>query len=212
MNRHDKTRSDVTDETEPQPVPSLAGLRFNLSYKEQVTLADGRTVSLRLLRPTDKQKLLQGLERMSPESRYMRFMGVRSYLNQAALRYLCEVDGYNHFAMGAVVENPDGSEEGVAVARFVRLESETSVAEPAIAVIDDYQGQGLGRALLNRLGSAARERDIERFRCDFLSSNRKIRHLLTDYGQNPTIRKKSDVVTMEFELPDPAANTLPGRR
>lgn len=178
-------------------------LEFDSNYTEQLTLADGRTVTLRPIRPADKQLLVQGLARMSSESRYLRFMGARSRLTQAQLRYLSEVDGFNHFAIGAVAINGDGSEEGVAAARFVRLKNEPTVAEPAVAIIDDYQGQGLGRAMLDRLVSAARERGVERFRCDFLSHNHRIRHLLVELGVTVSTWARNGVVTMEFELPRP---------
>ena len=68
-------------------------LRFNSDYSERVELDDGQAVTLRLVRPTDKQLLLQGFERLSPASRHFRFMGVRNTFSEADLRYLCEVDG-----------------------------------------------------------------------------------------------------------------------
>jgi hypothetical protein len=43
--------------------------RFSTSYREEAALRDGSVVAFRLLRPDDKQQLLQGLARMSPESR-----------------------------------------------------------------------------------------------------------------------------------------------
>jgi GNAT superfamily N-acetyltransferase len=178
-------------------------LKFDSSYRERVELDDGRVVTLRLVQPGDKQLLLHGFERLSHESRYLRFLGVRHDLNEAELRYLCEVDGENHFAMGAVADNPDGSEEGVAVARFVRMQGESDVAEPAITVIDEYQGVGLGRKLLRRLASAARERGIERFHTDFLRQNRKVEQMLADFAESFVVREDEDVVTMEFELPHP---------
>jgi GNAT superfamily N-acetyltransferase len=177
--------------------------RFDSSYLEEIELDDGQDVTLRLVQPSDKQLLLQGFERLSPESRHLRFMGVRNTFNEAELRYLCEVDGTDHFAMGAVIVNADGSEEGVAIARFVRLKDHPDVAEPAITVIDDYQGKGLGRILLKRLTSAARERGIERFHTEFLRGNVKTAQLLNDYEESSIIHEDGDVVTMEFELPRP---------
>ena len=178
------------------------------SYKQEVELGDGQEVTLRLVQPTDKKLLLSGLARMSPQSRYFRFMGARNGFKESALRYLCEVDGINHFAMGAVVKNKDGSEQGVAVARFIRLPNASEVADPAITVVDDYQGKGLGRLLLKRLTRAARERGVRRFRCDFLPSNQKIRSLLGDFEQSAIIQEDNDVVTMDFELPEPSVGEL----
>ena len=94
-------------------------LRFDRSYREELTLADGQRVSIRLLQPTDKLRLRQGMARMSSESRYMRFMTSRGDLNEAELRTLTELDGVDHFAIGAVAIHADGTEDGMAVARFV---------------------------------------------------------------------------------------------
>jgi GNAT superfamily N-acetyltransferase len=179
-------------------------LRFDSAYSEQTQLDDGQVVTLRLVRPSDKQLLLQGFERLSPESRHFRFMGVRNAFSEADLRYLCEVDGIDHFAMGAVVIRSDGSEEGVAIARFVRLTKQPDIAEPAITIIDDYQGMGLGGVLLKRLISAALERGVERFHTEFLRSNSKTAQLLDDYEESSIVREEGDVVTMEFLLPKPS--------
>jgi GNAT superfamily N-acetyltransferase len=179
-------------------------LRFDSTYREQIELPDGQRVTLRLVRPTDKALLLQGFERLSSESRHFRFMGVRNTFTEAELRYLCEVDGMDHFAMGAVLEDVEGYEEGVAIARFVRSSVDPEVAEPAITIIDDYQGKGLGGILLKRLISAARERGVEKFHTEFLRSNRKIAQLLDDYEESSMIREEGDVVTIEFELPEPS--------
>jgi GNAT superfamily N-acetyltransferase len=178
--------------------------RFDAAYREEVELEDGQMAVLRLVRPTDKELLLQGLARMSPEARYFRFMGPRRSLNASELRYLTEVDGENHFALGAVVVGADGREEGIGVARFIRLPGEPTVAEPAITVIDDYQGLGLGRVLLSRLVAAARERGVERFRCDFLAANRKIRGLFDQtFDTSCVVSQDAETVTMEFLLPTP---------
>lgn len=179
-------------------------LGFDSAYREQIELADGHEVTLRLVRPSDKQLLLQGFERLSPASRHFRFMGVRNTFSEEELRYLCEVDGIDHFAMGAVFERADGSEEGVAIARFIRSNHEPDVAEPAITIIDDYQGIGLGGVLLKRLITAARERGVERFHTEFLRSNTKTAQLLDDYEESSIIREEGDVVTMEFVLPKPS--------
>jgi GNAT superfamily N-acetyltransferase len=178
-------------------------LRFGIHYCEHVTLDDGRQVVLRIVNPSDKQLLLGGFGRLSPESRYLRFMGTRNNISDAELTLLCEVDGIDHFAMGAVIEDANGNEEGIAVARFVRLAGEPEVAEPAITVIDEFQGVDVGRALIERLSSAAWERGIKRFRTSYLRDNRKIERLLAQYVENIVIQDDDEVVTVEFELPGP---------
>src|SRR5438094_503291 len=134
---------------------------FDGSYREQVALSDGREVELRLTRAGDKEILLRGFHRQSPESRFRRFFTEKATLSASELKYLTEVDGEDHFALGAVETLADGTVEGRGIARFIRLRDRPTVAEAAIAVDDAVRGLGLGRALFRRLCAAARERGVE---------------------------------------------------
>ena len=124
-----------------------------------VTLRDGTRVRLRPIQPDDKHLVVRGFERLSEDSRYRRFFTPMSELPPAQLEYLTEVDHHDHEAVLAVDEHG----EPVGVARYVRSTSEPDAAEAAVAVVDDWQGRGVGRALLNRLATRAREEGVSRF-------------------------------------------------
>jgi GNAT superfamily N-acetyltransferase len=183
-------------------VPSVTqGLRYDAAYEEQVTLDDGTPVRLRLLRPTDKDELARGLARLSPESQYLRFFTSKVRFTPAELRYLTELDGWNHLAIAAGEIDCNGVEQdGIGVARFVRLPEEPTVAEPAVTVVDSRQGQGLGRMLVERLMQAALERGIERFRSEFLAANTPMRELFERVSHQATFRREGSVVIAEFPL------------
>jgi len=51
----------------------------------------------------------------------------------------------------------------VGVARYIRSDEEGELAEVAVTVADQWQGRGLGRALLGRLTYLARRAGIRRF-------------------------------------------------
>lgn len=180
--------------------------RFDVEYREEVELAGGLVVVLRTVRPEDKQLLQAGFRRLSRESRHARFMAARSDFSEAELRYLTEVDGIDHFAIGATHRLPDGTVEGIGVGRFVRSPTDPTVAEPAVTVIDQYQGRGLGSVLLHRLVAAARERGVVRFHCQFLGDNRKVRALLDEFAGEAVIGHDRELVTMDFPLPEPRAD------
>jgi len=148
---------------------------FDRQWHEKAALADGRKVELRLLLPEDAPLLAHGFEKLSADSRYRRFHGTRGKLTPEELRYLTEINGENHFALGALDAK---SNEGLGVARFVRLPREPRVAEPAVTVIDSAQKKGLGSLLLKRLAEAAQERGIDLFRCFVLADNQPMRDLL----------------------------------
>jgi GNAT superfamily N-acetyltransferase len=180
---------------------------FGPDYVEELALRDGTRVRLRTIRATDKERLVAGLARLSPQSRYLRFFTDKERLTEAELRYLTELDGEHHFAIGASRVGEDGEEgEGLGIGRFVKLGEEPTVAEPALAVVDGAQGLGLGRLLLLRLVAAAAERGVEVFRCDFLAINHGMQELLRDVSPDVRFRSDGPVVTAEFRLPHVAAD------
>jgi GNAT superfamily N-acetyltransferase len=145
--------------------------RFHPQYRERLALADGTWAELRMVRPEDAALLKDGFERLSPRSRFQRFLSAKPRLSQEELLYLTHVDGERHVAIGAVTWSPSGREVGLGVARFIRLAHAPEVAEVAITVVDDAQGKGLGRVLMDRLVEAARERGVEGFEFRVLSGN-----------------------------------------
>lgn len=175
---------------------------FGPDYAEELTLRSGTRVRLRMIGPDDKPRLVEGLRRLSPQSRYLRFFTDKARLTESELRYLTEIDGEDHFAIGASRVDDEGREgEGLGIGRFVRLRGEPDVAEPALAVVDDVQGQGLGRMLLLRLIAAATERGVRAFRCDFLAVNNGMAELLREVSPDVRFRSDGPVVTAEFRLP-----------
>jgi GNAT superfamily N-acetyltransferase len=178
-------------------------MRFDESYREEIRLRNGEVVLLRPVRPDDKALLLDGFTRLSGRSRYSRFLSPRKGFTSKELEFLTEVDGISHFAIGAARVMEDGSEMGIGIARFIRLPDDPATAEPAITVVDEYQGQGLGSVLLARLVAAARERGVERFHCEFLAENRNIRALLDEYSEEASYHHDHETMTMDFPLPAP---------
>src|SRR5687767_3588074 len=102
-----------------------------------LTLRDGTTVRIRPIAPEDKALLVAGLQQLSPETIYRRFMSPKTRFTDEELRYLTEVDGHDHIALVAVT-----GDTLVAVARCVRVSADT--ADMAIVVGDPWQGLGLG--------------------------------------------------------------------
>lgn len=183
---------------------------FTADYVERATLRDGTRIVLRLLCPEDKPILEEGFRLLSPESRYARFLTPKPTLSDDELRYLTEVDQEDHFAMGAVLEDGDGSGNpvGLGVARFIRLPELHAHAEAAIAVADSAQHKGLGKLLFLRLCAAAAERGIERFRCEVLGSNNSMAALIARVSPERSIEVGSGVMSIDMVLPD-VTPTLP---
>lgn len=155
-----------------------------------------------MIRADDKERLRAGFARLSPESRYLRFFAPKHRLSDAELRYLTEIDGVDHVAIGAARLTTDGAEgDGLGVGRFIRLAGTPAIAEAAIAVLDEVQGQGLGTLLFMRLIAAAIERGIARFRCEVLCDNQSMVDLVKRFAPERTVHVESGVTSIEFDLP-----------
>jgi RimJ/RimL family protein N-acetyltransferase len=145
------------------------------------TLTDGTQIEFRHIRPDDKQNLEAALAGLSPESRHKRFLAPKPRFNATELRYLTEIDGFDHVAILAVLaDDPDAI---VGVGRYVRLRDLPDTAEVAIVVGDRCQGQGLGRELGRRLADEAREHDVRRFTATLLGDNvaaHRLFHAISD--------------------------------
>ncbi len=154
-------------------------------------LNDGTTIEIRPIAHDDSERLQAAHARLSPESRYRRFLGAKPILSAGDVHYLVDVDGADHFALVGTV--PDGDDEAiVAVARFVRLADDPAMAEFAIVVGDSYQRHGLAGEMLARLAAASVARGIERWRATILSDNVAIQKLierLTD-GEAVSVRRR----------------------
>lgn len=191
-------------------------LAFDADYSEEVTLSSGLRIRLRLIRPEDKRRMQSGLANMSPESRYLRFFTDKPRLTTAELAYLTELDQESHFAIGAVELLDDSTEgEGLGVARFIRLPEDARLAEPAVAVVDRAQGQGLGSLLMARIAQAARERNIQAFRSEFLASNDGARELFKSMSDVVRFTADGSVAVAEYplsrQLPVPSEADAPPR-
>lgn len=169
-----------------------------MQNRVDITLRDGSRVVVRPVLPEDKALLLAGFERLGERSRYRRFLTPTPHLSSAALAYLTEVDHYDHEALIAI---DDATQEAVGVARFVRLPDRPDTAEAAVTVVDDWQGRGLGTALLELLADRARSERIACFQALLLAENHKMLDLFESLGPVRVVDRQLGTVEIEAELP-----------
>jgi RimJ/RimL family protein N-acetyltransferase len=143
---------------------------------EIVTLTSGRSVAIRPIGPEDGPGLKAAYDRLSPETKYRRFLTIKPHLTEADVRYLTSIDGSDHVAL--VATGHEDRERIIAVARFVRRREDPDTAELAIVVGDPYQGEGLGTEMLGRLADRALSSGITRFHATMLADNVPIHRML----------------------------------
>lgn len=164
-------------------------------------LIDGTMVELRPLGPDDKPLLEEGMAKLSPNSRRLRFMAPVDRLSRAQLAYLTEIDHASHIAWGALI-----NEEPVAVGRIVRSGDEPTVAELAITVVDDWQRRGLGNLLVRLMAELGRSLDVKVLTFEALPENDGIRGLLGSFGARQEL--VDGVVSGTLDLSDVAPPEL----
>ena len=136
------------------------------------TLRDGRRVCLRAPCAGDMDQVKECFQRLSPDSRRLRFFIAKRVLTDAELDFFTLADGQDHIAVAALELGVDGREARIhGMARCIRAQEGSSRGELAVAVADDVQGLGVGRLLIEELGRAARTQGIERFVIETLSDN-----------------------------------------
>ncbi len=140
-------------------------------------LADGRQLRVRPLRPADAAAAHAFVSDLSLQSRYRRFhVGIRE-LPPSLLARLVDVDQHQQVAL--VAQEP-GQPQIVADARYVRDAADG--AEFAVTVADPWQGAGLGRQLLQRLGRHAHRQGVRHLYGDVLWDNAPMQGLVEHLG------------------------------
>jgi GNAT superfamily N-acetyltransferase len=192
------SRHDTEEEAQERAAAYDRGLSRAGAGAETVTLRDGSEVLVRPVRPEDKPLFAAGWERLGETSRYERFMGVKARLTVRELAFFTELDQADHVALGAI-EPATG--EGLGVARYVRDPAHPQEAEAAVAVIDAWQGRGLGSLLLRRLCSQAAEHGITTFTASLFTANHAMLRAFQRLGEVHLRSLDAGSMAIDVELP-----------
>jgi RimJ/RimL family protein N-acetyltransferase len=138
------------------------------NYSALETLRDGRRVEIRALRPDDRAALLAAVARSSAQSLYRRFFEIKRHFTEPEIEFFLNVDFVDHVALVAVAEE-NGQPVVIGGARYVAVKP--GKAEVAFALIDEYQGHGIGAALLRHLAAIARNAGLEEVIAEVLPDN-----------------------------------------
>ena len=161
------------------------------------TLRTGRKVEIRAQRPPDREGLEVAVARMSDDSVYRRFFGARREFTEKEATYFLNIDFVNHTALVAVADE-NGEQAIVGGGRYVVVEA--GRAEVAFAVVDEYQGQGLGAALMRNLAAIARQVELRELIAEVLASNAAMLKVFEKSGLEMTTEREGPVVHVTLSL------------
>jgi RimJ/RimL family protein N-acetyltransferase len=139
-----------------------------IAKPHRLALRDGSAVVVRSLEPTDRAAFLDWGRRLSDESRYLRFAAPKPGLSK---REVDALTGMDHHAREALIAFDARTGRVVAVVRYAELPDEPGVVDVAATVSDDWQGRGLGAALMTELIARAREEGHAAARASVLAGN-----------------------------------------
>ena len=162
----------------------------------EATLADGRTVALRGIRPDDLERLEVFHSKLSPETIRKRFFTPHPHLTPAELIRFTTVDGDERLAIIALCDD-----ELVGVGRYESYPG-TDDVEGAWVVRDDFQGLGVGRILAAEVVEEARRHGKKRLIAETLAENIPMRRVLLKLGLNHTQKFRDGVIELVLFLDD----------
>jgi GNAT superfamily N-acetyltransferase len=149
-------------------------------YRVDVRMLDGAAILIRAIRPDDQERLHQHFKGLSEKSVYFRFMGIRRDLSPQDLKHLTELDFKNHVGLAATLTE-NGRERFIGVGRYI-CGADSHRAEVAFAILDEFQGRGIGTLLLEHLSLIADANGVAEFEADVLGENRQMLEVFAHSG------------------------------
>ena len=138
-------------------------------------------LTIRPIRPDDWRELSRFYAGLSPESRLARFHAVSRGIGDETASRLCGPD--HEHREGFVAEPTDALPGDPEIVGHLCLEPADSGVEMAVAVADDWQGRGIGRALLLAALDWAGGHGIALLSASMLSTNTAVLGLIASIGR-----------------------------
>jgi len=151
---------------------------YPLELEGEIGIAGGVRLPVRPIRPEDAALEARFFDALSERSRYQRFMQYLPSLPPSLLARFTQLDYDRELAL--VVLDP-GRQRFVAVGRYAPT-GDGQTAEFALTVADDWQGKGIGRAVLERLCQCARDAGYAALYGHILDANRGMLDLAARLG------------------------------
>jgi RimJ/RimL family protein N-acetyltransferase len=165
---------------------------------ETHTLRNGVVVTLRALRPEDRERIAAAVRGLDPQSIYTRLFSYRKELTESGLDRIMRTDP-DHEVVLLATTGRGADERVIGSGRYVvTTDAGPRTAEVAFVVEEDYQGLGIAGRLLASLARCARGRGIEAFEAEVLPGNKSMLSVFERSGL--PMRRRTDDGTVHLTL------------
>jgi RimJ/RimL family protein N-acetyltransferase len=177
-----------------------------MNYAVPSTLQLSPAVTIRRVRPGDRDGLTAFYSDLSAESLHSRFLGSARGLSAPIARSFCNLDHMHDEGFVALTGDP-GHER--IVGHLCLADAGASTLELGVAVADDNQGRGIGRALIEAALAWAHDRGYRKIDASCFADNSRVLALLraTPFGASIT-PSASGVVEVSINLEGPLPRQL----
>ncbi len=183
-------------------LPKLAIRPYPIQYVAPWKMKDGRNVIIRPISPEDEM-LMRGFHAsLSDRTVYLRYLSPMILSTRITHERLARVT-HNDYdrEIALVVEGEENGEKAIfGVARLSKLRGTNEEARFAMLISDRYQGQGLGKELIQRIVEIGRDEKINRIIAMMSPENTAMRKLVQDVGFTSEIDPQSGMLKAQIEL------------
>lgn len=150
--------------------PKQEDLLFLEKYKKSMRLASGETIEFRPMLPSDEFTSRNFFYSLKEKTVYYRYFSeIKIFSHEMVQKQWSEIDYRNNMSIIGLVQK-GAHKEIMAIGSYAKMNS--SMAEIAFVVKDDFQGLGVGSFLLKMLEAIAKKNDINSFFATVLRENK----------------------------------------
>src|SRR5579871_5511999 len=184
-----------------EQLPAPAIRPYPIHLVSEWKMKDGRTVTIRPIRPEDEPAMIKFHEKLSERSVYLRYfqpLKLTQRTTHDRLTRACFIDYDREMALVAESEI-DGEKQILAVGRMSKLHG-LNESELAAVAVDEAQHKGLGTELYRRLVEVRSEEKLSKVISNMLPENREMRAMCQRLGFKMYARLEDNMILAELEL------------
>lgn len=167
------------------------------NWEADVILNNGDIATLRPISPADRNAIRAFYDRVSDQSKYLRFFGTHPTLTDDDLDRWLHTKGYDKVTL-VMVER--GNIVAVAGYSIVEQFLPARVGDVSFLVQDSHHGKGVANILLEHLAEIGREGQVERFFAEMLTQNRRMIQVFVRAGYSAKPELEDGFIRVDFHI------------